>query len=328
MASAALPPGTAERFARDFREQGYAVVRCVFSPEEVRRLKGRFDATYAALLDAHGARSGTFVKGNQRVWMGQAPEGAPPDGRFVRGCQWQSYEDAALDAVRTDARLFELLEPLIGRDIKQIINQMHWKLPGSTTQWRYHQDCRSRKPDAAFRALAESYVQVGIAVEAFTPATGGMRVIPRSHAAGRDHGLEEAAAGLGMAGHAPSTEAQHHEMLRAAGLDPAALTECELQPGDLMAWGPYLVHGGGLNTTVAAPGEAAQTRAFYINGYVKAVNCDRGHVAWLDGVPQPLGDPVLVQVRRARAPRGRVGSLLRRAPSAHSMGAGIACPCP
>ena len=57
------------------------------------------------------------------------------------------------------------LEPFIGRDVKQIINQMHWKMPGSRQTWGLHQDCRSRKPDRAFRNLADAYVQTGLAVD-------------------------------------------------------------------------------------------------------------------------------------------------------------------
>lgn len=94
-------------------------------------MKDRFDAWYAQCLERHGEQCGaaigknlTYVKGNHRVWMGRAPEGAAPDGRYVRGLQWPSYEDPALDAVRSDPRLFQILEPLLGRDIKQIINQM------------------------------------------------------------------------------------------------------------------------------------------------------------------------------------------------------------
>jgi hypothetical protein len=40
-------------------------------------------------------------------------------GRIVKMVQWPSYGDPALAAVRTDMRLFELLAPLLGHDIKQ-----------------------------------------------------------------------------------------------------------------------------------------------------------------------------------------------------------------
>ena len=55
-------------------------------------------------------------------------------------------------------RLFELLAPLLGSDIKQIINQLHWKPAGSLiSDFAFHQDARFRKPAACYRNLAESY---------------------------------------------------------------------------------------------------------------------------------------------------------------------------
>lgn len=45
----------------------------------------------------------------------------------------------------------------------------------------------------------------------------------------------------------------------------------ELGPGDVALWTPFTVHGGCINTT------ESEERRFYINGYAKACNCDRGH---------------------------------------------------
>jgi len=64
--------------------------------------------------------------------------------------------------------------------------------------------------------------------------------------------------------------------------------------GDVGVWNPYVIHGGGLNTS------ADCYRSFYIQGFVTAANCDRGHLAWSDGVPQPLGEPVLIQLDNFR----------------------------
>ncbi len=139
-----------------YERDGYAVVRGVFAPAEVAEMKARFDEWRATMLTAHHA---TFVKGNHRVWVsegGAGGEGATK--RVLRGVQWPSYTDAVLDGYRTDARMFAIASALIGRDIKQIINQMHWKQPGSLTSWRHHQDVRARKPDSAFRELWSSCV--------------------------------------------------------------------------------------------------------------------------------------------------------------------------
>ena len=270
-----------------YERDGYAIVRNVFSPAEVAEMKARFDAWRSSMLAQHHA---TFVRGNHRVWMSEGGVGGEgTTKRVLRGVQWPSYEDATLDKYRTDARLFAISSALIGRDIKQIINQMHWKMPGSLTTWRHHQDVRARKPDTAFRELWSSYINTGIALERFDEETGAMSVLPGSHASKTDFGLEAIAAEMGLDSHAPARD-EEAEFLRRAGHDHAQLRTLVLAPGDVGVWHPFAIHGGGVNTS------ADCFRSFYINGFVTAQNCDRGHVAWLDGVPQPLGEPVHIQL--------------------------------
>ena len=61
-----------------------------------------------------------------------------------------------------------------------------------------------------------------------------------------------------------------------------------LEPGDLALWSPYLVHGSGTNSS-------DHKRRLYINGYVRAADCDRGEWAFREGQPVPLGpEPALV----------------------------------
>jgi hypothetical protein len=67
-----------------------------------------------------------------------------------------------------------------------------------------------------------------------------------------------------------------------------------LEPGDLAIWSPYLVHGSGLN-------RSSHKRRFFINGYVRAADCDRGEWAFRGGNPVPLGPvPKLVHYEELR----------------------------
>ena len=116
-----------------------------------------------------------------------------------------------------------------------------------------------------------------------------MSVLPGSHAAKKDHGLEAIAAEMGLDNHLPTRD-EEVEFLRRAGHDHAQFRTLVLAPGDVGVWHPFAIHGGGVNTSTDC------FRSFYINGFVTAANCDRGHVAWLGGAPQPLGEPVLIQL--------------------------------
>ena len=76
--------------------------------------------------------------------------------------------------------------------------------------------------------------------------------------------------------------------LGAVGLSETDAVDLLLEPGDLALWSPYLVHGSGTN-------RSSHKRRFYINGYVRAADCDRGEWAFRDGKPMPFGPrPVLV----------------------------------
>ena len=254
-----------------YRSQGYAVLPSVFNMAEVAALAAGFERHWAMGM----AYRTSFRHGNLLYRLGQDPK----LGKIVRLVQWPCYGDPVLEQFRRDPRVLEVLEPLLGRDIKQIINQLHWKPPGAAAaDFAFHQDARFRRPREAYRNLAVSYVQTGIAIDRHTRENGCMRVLPGSHLRGE---VAIPAPAQVLAG-PPSDEA-----LRAAGLDPTRLLDLELQPGDVAIWSVFLVHGSGPNVT-------QRDRRFYINGYVRAADCDRGEWTFREGQPIGINIPTLV----------------------------------
>jgi len=257
--------------------EGYAIVRGFFEPSEIAEISGALDQLYDEGI-AHGR---CFRHGNLFYNVAREGEGEP----FVRMVQWPSYHQPVLDRVRLDSRFAELLEPLIGDNLKQIINQVHWKAPGSLGDFAWHQDSKSRRPAAAFRNLATSYVQTGLAIDPHTPAAGGLRVIPGSHLRG-DLRMDCSTHSLGMA--------MKDSALESVGLSPDEAVDLHLEPGDLALWSPFLVHGSGRN-------RSGHKRRFYINGYVRAEDCDRGEWAFRNGVAVPFGpSPALIHYEELR----------------------------
>jgi len=254
-----------------YRGRGYAVVRGVFRPAEIRELAAAFDRVREAALShpkSYRDKNVMFRLSNDARL-----------GRIVRLVQWPSYFDPVLAKFRTDPRIGEILAPLIGRNVKQIINQLHWKpRDAAMAEFGFHQDIRFRRPRAAYRDPAANYVQTGIAIDAHTAQTGAMTVVPGSHSLAE---LDMAVKGSVM-----QTALDDDDLVR-LGLDPKDVVSLDLEPGDLALWHLHLLHGSGPNT-------AAPDRRFYINGYVRAESCDRGEWAFRDGKPCPLGEPVLV----------------------------------
>lgn len=258
-------------YVQQYRQQGFAVLRGVFDPREIGELAAAFDRVYAQAV----ALRGSFRHQNLCIRIGADPA----LGKVVRLVQWPSYCDPTLARFRVDGRMQQILEPLLGTDIKQIINQMHWKPPGAhNVEFGYHQDIRSRRPRSAYRNPGRSYVQTGIAVDPHTESNGAMSLLPGSHLLGElRSACNEAVMDRRM------TDGD----LLAWGIDPASKVELHLQPGDVALWHLNLVHGSG-------PNRSHGDRRFYINGYVIADACDRGEWAFRGGQPCELGDPVLV----------------------------------
>ena len=259
-------------YLNHYREFGYAVVRGVFAPDEIRELAEAVDRVYAQGL-AHGA---SFR--HQNVFYQVAPD--PKLGPIVRFVQWPAYFDDVFERFRLDQRMWHILAPLLGQDLKQIINQLHWKPPGAgNVEYGYHQDIRFRRPRSAYRQPESSYVQTGIAVDPHRRENGAMIVFPGSHKLGEltfdqknDRVMDT-----------PLTD----EDIARAGLDPASKVDLILEPGDVAFWNLFTVHGSG-------PNSSAVDRRFYLNGYVAAEHCDRGEWAFKGGEPCALGEPVLV----------------------------------
>jgi len=263
----APPPAHVAQFRRD----GYAVVRGVFDSGEIEELKRAFDRERAAAL----THPRNWRHGNLCYRVADDPA----LGRIATMAQWPAYHDKVLAKYRADPRMLAILAPLIGRDLKQIINQCHWKPPGAAVvDYEYHQDVRFRRPRAAFRNLETAYIQTTIAVDPHYRGNGGMRVIPGSHRLGEIAVLGEGAV-LG--------KGKGETKLVAVGLDPGKLVDLDLAPGDVGFWGPYLVHGSGAN-------RGGGERRLYLNSYVRAADCDRGEWAFRGGMPVELGPPQLV----------------------------------
>lgn len=239
-----------------FWEEGYTIVRNVFQDHEIEQMSSALDRwKFTASLIGR-----TWRKQNTVIWVDnshQDGEGNPET--IVRGMQWPTYYDAVLDHYRTDPRMLMIIEPILGINVKQIINQVHWKKPGSRITWPLHRDVRSRKPVSDFRDLFQSWVQTGIAIDPHRPENGAMKVVPGSH---RDFEADPMNQDL--------YNVPHYS-------DDPRTRDVVLNPGDIALWNAYTVHGGGFNTT------EFQDRRLYINGFVKADKCDRGEWAFRDG---------------------------------------------
>jgi ectoine hydroxylase-related dioxygenase (phytanoyl-CoA dioxygenase family) len=254
----------------EFRETGVAVVRGFLDPSEISELQLETKALYEEGLK-HPV---TFRHGNL------AYEILPEEyfgKRYMIQAYWFAWASPYFDKFRSNQKFLTLLEPLLGHNIKQVTQQIHWKPPGaSLTGYRFHQDLRFRQARDQYEDVVRDTVTVGIAIDRATTENGCLRVVPNSHTMGY-LGLSDNGEGQLMKG------VTHDDELRSVGIDPSTIVDIELEPGDLVMWGLLTVHGSLANTS-------SSDRAFAISSYVRGETSNRGEWTFRNGKSVPLGD--------------------------------------
>jgi ectoine hydroxylase-related dioxygenase (phytanoyl-CoA dioxygenase family) len=254
--------------ADQLHSEGFAIIRGFLSPEELAEITAETDRLYAEGLKHHA----TFRDKNLLFEILNDPLARR---RVVLQAHWTAWISPVMERMRRSEKFFAVLEPFLGRDIKQITHQIHWKPPGAKyTFYRFHQDARFRAGKVKDFDYLASTVTTGLAIDRQTVENGALRVIPKSHRLGY----------LGLSDDGPIMvgETQDAE-LRCAGLDPSSIVTCVMEPGDLLLWTLFTVHG-------SAPNVSSYDRRFMINSFVRATDSDsRGEWAFREGVSAPLG---------------------------------------
>lgn len=265
-----LTQQAAKDAAEQYQEEGYAILRGFVDGDELTALQSETRHMYEEGLKHHA----TFRHGNLAFEI--LPE-RDFGQRYVIQAYWMSWISSYFERFRRSDRYLTLLEPILGCDIKQIAQQIHWKPPGAhLTGYRWHQDLRFRPNRDAFRDIERASVTAGLAVDPSTRDNGCLRVIPKSQKLGY-LGLSDEGDGQIMKGMSSD------DQLRTVGLDPSDIVWLELDPGDLALWGLMTVHG-------SLPNNSEHDRAFALSSYVRANTTERGEWAFRGGVSTPLGE--------------------------------------
>jgi Phytanoyl-CoA dioxygenase (PhyH) len=263
----------------ELETEGFAIVRGFLPAAEMADISAEADRIYQEGLKHHA----TYRHGNLLFEVLNDPKA---HRRVLLQAHWTAWISPLLERMRRSEQYRRLLEPFLGSDIKQISHQIHWKPPGAKyTFYRFHQDARFREGNDKDFSFLRSNVTTGLAIDRQTVANGALRVIPKSHR----HGY------LGLSDDGPIMVGQtQDEELRRAGLNPADIVTCEMEPGDLLLWTLFTVHGSG-------PNVSDYDRRFMINSYVRAGDSERGEWAFRGGQSTPLGDePQLCKYEQLR----------------------------
>jgi hypothetical protein len=251
---------TVPAWVDEYWENGFVRIPAVFPRSEVAELARCFDE----ILTLGSGLTEVTKRGLAEFRV--VPIHGKPTLKFAK---WAASLHEGLNRFRTSPRLLEIVMTLLGPDLVQITNQMHYKNPGDGVSFQMHQDCTFRKPDAAYRDLARNFLQSAIAVDPSTIENGCLQFVPTSHKEGRAL----------LEGGYEGWDANESNRAVLARL-PAAVNGL-MDPGDVILWSPYTIHG-------SQPNRSPIPRRVYINGFARASHCDHGVRVTRSGSVIPL----------------------------------------
>ena len=260
-------PTPALDLRREFESEGWVVVRAFFGLADIAPWRAACDRLLgdAQALHAAGRTGMVMHKGSQFV-LGAGPEvhGDGPDVRIDR-VVWAGAAEPVLLEPASDPRLLAVVAAVLGVGrVQQLINQVHFKLPGDGVEFPWHQDSAHRRygtPEWTDVTGRGSYVQVVTLLDECGLDNGPLLFVRGSCR----HGHVEPDAD----GELPAALRRPEDVIAVTGM-----------PGDLVLFGPYTVHGSSRNTS-------QRPRRVLIHGYAAAGANTRvypgvGSGRWLD----------------------------------------------
>ncbi len=256
---------------------GFAIIRGFIPPDEMAALTEAVERVQAEGMTHHA----TYRHKNLCYEVLKDPV---LQSKVLVQAYWFSWIEPILEKQRRDPRYLEVFEPLLGRDIKQIANQIHWKPPGAQySDYRFHQDLRFREKPEDFSNLTTHSFTTALAIDPNGEENGALMFFPGSHKKGY-LGLSDGGPIMNDGGERRWGLSKEEE-LEQAGLDLNDAVLAEMEPGDLAIWGLLTVHGSRGNRSKTLD------RRIILNSYVRAEDSPtRGEWAFKDGVSTPLGD--------------------------------------
>jgi ectoine hydroxylase-related dioxygenase (phytanoyl-CoA dioxygenase family) len=227
-----------------FFDAGFVVQPDVFTDAEVAEMRAAFERLEAV---ATGLGTSREVNGSLFVVSPRASSVAARLPVRIHRVVWCGAAEPALSVFGRDPRLLGMAAALLGsRDMHQLVNQAHFKLPGDTVEFPWHQDSVHRRYGGAEWSDVNgrgSWIQTVTAIDRMTVDNGPLELIPGSAALGH------MAPPAGVTGWLPLNR-----------LDPAAATTVSMRPGSVLLFGPYVFHRSIANRSTTP-------RRVFVNGF-------------------------------------------------------------
>lgn len=236
---------------KEYQRDGITSIPSVFSVAEVNLLRG------AALM--------ALSKPNPYYRQGKYLE--TKDNAFPALIFWPSLVEPYLNQIRMSPRLAQIVKSFLGPDVRQLNNQIYFRMPGDKDEFAWHQDVTFRIPRSAYPGIESAYLQTIVVVDEITEHNSPVEFIRGSQTMGE----QDLASKVGV-----------NWMLREFKRHGLKGEKWLGKPGDVMLWSVMTVHGSEAN-------ESQAMRMTYMNGFAKADACPQTWPYYLQGGDvQPL----------------------------------------
>ncbi len=233
---------------------GFVVVRGFVGPTDLARLRAAFDL----LLEIARRLDGPTEVDGSRFVVDREPF-------RIQRVTWCSGAAPDLQAFGGDIRFLGLAGECLGSNhVVQLIQQAHFKLPGDGVAFAWHQDASNRRYGTDLWTDVDgfgSFVQIAVAVDPMGARNGGLSFIPGSQR-------------LGFRADPITGELPENAFDRSTRVTP------ELDAGDAVVFGPFVVHG-------SEPNDGAVSRRTFLQGYALPGANRRVYVGSGLGVERP-----------------------------------------
>ncbi len=230
---------TREQIAR-FRRDGLLILPGRFPRDQIETLRAAFSRLRAR---ANALTETTELDGALFVTSATGPAGEARLHRIV----WCGAAEPALAATGADPRFLGPAAQLLGESaVDQLVNQAHFKTPGDGVSFPLHQDAWNRRYGTELwrdESNDGGYIQVILTIDPMTETNGPLLYVPGSHLLGPLLGEDR--------------RARVDRIARATPPRPVIA-----EPGCLVLFGPFLVHGSTVNRSHRA-------RRILVNGYAR-----------------------------------------------------------
>lgn len=218
---------TQESFFRD----GFAIVKKAYPANDIANLSRLLNEIKRV---ATGFSRPTLHNNSYYVMQGQA----------IQRVVWCCGEKPEIGKYSNSSQLLEPVSKLLrSNEFDHLICQVHYKIPGDNVAFDWHQDSQHRGFGTwKWQDLngVGSFVQTLLAIDPMTPENGPLRYYKGSHQLGH-LALDQS----------DDPEKYFHDF---------ELVSLEMDPGDLIFFHPFLIHG-------SSPNFSSKERRVLINGF-------------------------------------------------------------